>query len=98
MIGCAVPSSRDVGGAVVVEASSWPVVEFVGDLVQVALGPPAQIGAFREVLAEQTVGVLVGATLPRRVWVSEVDPEAGGLLDPLVVEHLVALVPGQGPA
>jgi hypothetical protein len=27
--------------------------------------------------------------------VSEEDPEAGRLLDALVVEHLVALVPGQ---
>jgi hypothetical protein len=32
------------------------------------------------------------------VRVGEVDLQPGGLLDPLVMEHLVALVPGQCPA
>ena len=33
----------------------------------------------------------------RRVRVGEVDLQAGLLLDPGVVEHLVALIPGQRP-
>jgi hypothetical protein len=36
--------------------------------------------------------------LPGRVRVCEVDPQpGGGVFDPPVVEHLVALVPGQRP-
>ncbi len=38
----------------------------------------AEIGAFREVLAEQTVGVLVGSTLPWCLGVAEVDVKVGG--------------------
>jgi hypothetical protein len=42
---------------------------------------------------------LVFSLLPRcqpgRVRVGEVDPQPGGLLDAGVLEHLVALVPGQ---
>ena len=35
-----------------------------------------QIGAFREVLTQQSVGVLVGATLPWAVRIAEVDLDA----------------------
>jgi len=38
---------------------------------------PGEVGAFREVLAEQPVGVLVGATLPGTLRVAEVDRESG---------------------
>ena len=58
-----------------------------------------EVGAFGEVLAEQAVGVLVGAALPGAVRVAEVDldqpavdPELG------VLRHLRSLVPGQRPA
>ena len=37
----------------------------------------AQIGAFREVLPQQSVGVLVGAALPRALRIAEVDLDAG---------------------
>ena len=37
----------------------------------------AEVGALREVLAKQTVRVLVRAALPRAVRVTEVDVEAG---------------------
>jgi hypothetical protein len=33
----------------------------------------AQIGTFRKVLAQQPFGILVGAALPRALWVAEVD-------------------------
>ena len=36
-----------------------------------------EVGAFGEVLAEQTVGVLVGAALPWTLGVAEVDVEVG---------------------
>jgi hypothetical protein len=31
------------------------------------------------------------------VWIGEIDLQSGRLLDALVLEHLVALVPGQCP-
>ena len=55
----------------------------------------AEIGAFREVLAQQPVGGLVRAALPGTVGVAEVDlktsidPQAG------VLAHLRPLIPGQ---
>jgi len=73
-----------------------------GDLGVVATRDPVpgvvdevEVDALGEVLPQEAVGVLVRGALPGRVWVGEVDPDAAGVLDPLVVEHLVALVPGQ---
>ena len=43
------------------------------------LGVPArQVGALGEVLAQEAVGVLVGAALPGAMRVAEVDRDAGG--------------------
>ena len=55
----------------------------------------AEIGAFGEVLSEETVGVLVGATLPRCLGVAEVDIEIGVYSELSVLGHLGSLVPGQ---
>ena len=54
-----------------------------------------EVGAFWEVLAEESVGVLVGASLPGAVRVAEVDLEAGVDAELSVLGHLGALVPGQ---
>jgi hypothetical protein len=37
---------------------------------------PGQVGSSGEVLAQQSVGVLVGAALPRALWIAEVDLQA----------------------
>ena len=56
----------------------------------------AEVGAFGEVLTEETVGVLIRATLPWRVWVAEVEISiCAGLV---VLGHLSTLVPGQRAA
>ena len=52
-------------------------VEGEGDRVKVLAAVAVQVGAFREVLAQQSVGVLVGAALPGTVRVAEVDGQAG---------------------
>ena len=55
---------------------AWPGVEggrHRGDLLSAVR---TQIGAFREVLTQQSVGVLVGATLPRALRIAEVDLDA----------------------
>lgn len=49
-----------------------------------------------EVLAQEPVGVLVRAALPRAVWITEVDLHVGRCREPLVVRELLASVPGQG--
>ena len=77
------------------ECFAGPVVEFLGDRVEVVLGVCAQVGALGEVLAQQPVGVLVGAALPRGVRVAEVDLHVQGGRDSLVQGELASLVPGQ---
>jgi hypothetical protein len=57
-----------------------------------------QIGAFREVLTQQSVGVLVGATLPWAVRIAEVDLDA--CIDPetSMLGHFGSLIPRQRSA
>ena len=52
-----------LGGGAPAEDLAWSMVEAVLDGVQSA-GVDAQVGALGEVLAQQPVGVLVGAALP----------------------------------
>src|ERR1700722_7298295 len=63
-------------------------VEGVGDGGQVAGGVAGEVGALGEVLAEQAVGVLVGAALPGWVRVGEVDGQAGAGAQLGVLGHL----------
>ena len=43
------------------------MVEFRSDGVEVVLGERCQVGVLVQVLAQQSIGVLVGAALPRLV-------------------------------
>ena len=52
-------------GGVEAEAFAGSVVEFVGDLLQLLCGVDGQVGALREVLADQAVDVFVASAL---VW------------------------------
>ena len=45
----------------------------MGDGIEIVLGVLAEIGALGQVLADEAVGVLVGATLPGIVRIGEVD-------------------------
>ena len=49
-------------------------------------------------MTEETVGVLVGSTLPWTLRVAEVDVEVGIYAELSVLGHFGALVPGQGAA
>lgn len=77
------------------ERLAGPVVELLGDGVQVLLGEDAQVGALREALSQQAVRVLVGAALPWRVRVAEVDVHVQRHRYLAVQRHLRALVPRQ---
>src|SRR3954468_22175532 len=57
----------------------------------------AEIGAFWEILAQQSVGVLVGATLPWAVRIAEIDLDASVDLQARVLSHLSSLIPSQRP-
>src|SRR6266700_4796791 len=58
---------------------------------------PAEVGSLREVLAQESVGVLVAAALPGAVRAAEADVETGADAQLRVAGHLCALVPGERP-
>jgi hypothetical protein len=73
---------------------SRAAIELSGDRVQRRLVGPTQVAVLGQVLAEQAVGVLVGAALPGAARVTEEDLDAGVDREPRVLGHLPALVPG----
>ena len=68
-----------LGGSYEAEAFAGAVVQPLCELVEVSLGPAAQVGAFGQVLADELVGVLVGAALPGAAGRGEEHVDAGGL-------------------
>jgi hypothetical protein len=76
-----------VRGAEVV-AFAGAVVELVGDGVAGFLGEVIEAGAFGEVLADEAVGVFVGAAFPSLVRVGEVDLGAESALERAVRAYL----------
>src|SRR5882757_8984086 len=74
----------------------WPFVELSGGLVQLSLRVHRQVGSFREVLPQQTVGVLIGTALPGALRIAEVDIDVGRERKSSMVRKLLASVPGQG--
>ena len=71
-----------LGGGCPVECLAGSCVEFGGDGVEVGLGVRGEVGALGQVLAQQPVGVLVGAALPGAAGVAEVDLDAGATVNP----------------
>ena len=51
------------GGGLPAEGLAGPAIDRGGDGFDLLGGPTRQVGSFGEVLAQQTVGVLVGAAL-----------------------------------
>jgi hypothetical protein len=54
-----------------------------------------EIHSLREVLSQETVRILVQTTLPRTSWIAEVHFDVGIQTEPLVIRHLLAMIPGQ---
>src|SRR5450755_1146734 len=84
-----------LGGCHPAERLSRSAVEFRGNSVELFLGEAVEVGALGEVLAQQPVGVLVRSALPRTAGIAEVDLDAAVDRERGVLEHLLALVPGQ---
>ena len=78
----------------VAQAFARPAVELIVHLLHALLADAPQRLALREVLAQQAVGVLVGAALPRVVRKSEVELDADLLRDLGVGRELLAPVEG----
>lgn len=62
-------------------------VQFIRDGVELLLTVARQVCAFGQVLADQAIDVLVAATLPRAMRVTEVNSNAGAICDFSVPEQ-----------
>ena len=63
----------DFEGSAEAEAAARAVVEVSGDLCALLLGESGEVGAFGEILAEEAIGVFVGAAFPGVVRGGEVE-------------------------
>jgi hypothetical protein len=77
---------------------SRAAVEFGGDGVERGLVELAEVAALGKVLAEQPIGVFVGAALPGAARVAEIDLHARVDGELGVLGHLLAVIPGEGAA
>src|SRR4029077_4912307 len=78
------------------EPFTRPVVKRASDGVAALLRERGHAGAFGHVLADQAVGVFIGAALPRVMRRREVERDARGALELYVVVELGAVVGGDG--
>ena len=54
-----------------------------------------EVHSLREVLSQETVGILIRTTLPRAPRVTEEDLDVGIQTEALMIRHFLAPVPGQ---
>lgn len=86
---------KSFGGCLPAENFPRSGVERCGNGVELGPGPSREVGAFGKVLAEDSVGVLVGATLPGTVRVREEHRNPGRCRERGVGGEFLALVPGE---
>src|SRR5579872_7155293 len=77
------------------ERLSGPTVEHGRNGVDLLGSPTRDVGALGEVLAKQSVGVLVAAALPRTSGISKVDGYSSFDLESRVLRELFASIPGE---
>ena len=77
------------------ESFSRAAIESSGHRIEVFGRIPGQVSTFREVLAQEAVGVLVGTPLPWAVRVAEINGQSGVDAEFRMLSHLGALVPCQ---
>ena len=64
--------------------------------MKILWGDSKEVTLFGEILSEQTVGVLIQATLPGTVGVSEIDLCAQALLQAEIIKEFVAVIHSKG--
>ncbi len=79
-----------------VETFSWACVQPMGDGIQRTLSITGQVRPFGQVLAQQAIGVFVGATLPGAVRLGKEDLDREPLSQLLMLGHLFAPIIRQG--
>ena len=79
-----------------VETFSGSRIELPGNGIKLCLREAGEIGALGEILAQQAIGILVDAALPRAVRIGEIHGDASDFGKPCVLRHLAPLVVGQG--
>ena len=72
---------------------SRSLIESAGNDVEIRLRVAREVAAIRKVLAEQAIGVLVRASLPRAMRIAEVDSDASGHREAAMVRKLSTPVP-----
>ena len=75
---------------------SWSVVQIGGDVIATCLGHGAHAASLGQVLAQQSIEVLVAAALPGVVRRGEVNLDREALFESGVVVELSAVVEGDG--
>jgi hypothetical protein len=86
---------KRLGRCLPVKGLARPGVEGQRYRLESILAVSAQVGALREILAQQSVGVLICAPLPRAMRVTKIDGQACVDLQPWVLRHFRSLIPGQ---
>ena len=74
---------------------TWSFVELTSHFVQMGLRVHRQIGALREVLSQQAVGVLIRPPLPRALRIAEVNIDVGRQRKASMIREFLAPIPGQ---
>src|SRR5690242_16617953 len=63
--------SEHLSGRLPAEGLAWSTVQRCRDGCELLGAVAGEVGASGEILAQQPVGVLVGAALPRAAWITE---------------------------
>jgi hypothetical protein len=86
---------QNLGGCLPAKCFAGPRIHRVGDSIQLLSAMSAEVCAFREVLSQQAVRILVRTTLPRALRITEVDLKPGIDAQPDMLCHFCSLVPCQ---
>src|ERR1700692_1118519 len=71
-----------------------PFVELASHFVQVGLRVHRQVGALREVLSQQAVGVLIRPALPRALRIAKINVDVSRQRKSSMIRKFLAPVPG----
>src|ERR1700689_270918 len=74
---------------------SGSLIQAQRDMVELRLRKTRQVGASREVLPQEQIGVFIAAALPGTLWIAEVDLHIRGHRKLLVLGHLQSAIPSQ---
>ncbi len=78
------------------QTSSGSVVKFVCNRIALCLSKCRHRGAFGQILSDKSVGIFIGSSLPRVVWVSKIKSSIGGRFNKLILVKLSAIIGGNG--